>query len=116
MSRMYALFVMIRVQRMLVIQKEERRSFHRENQKRMKQLVLQTLRETTSIPSGVQVVVSEGADESDNHAKGCMTQKEKEAYFAQYVQKAMKYENTRILLGELYLYLEKQLKSNMLCR
>ena len=107
---------MYRVQRMIVIQKEERRLFHRENQERMKKLVLDTLQNSSSVHSTVQVVVTDESEIQENKTKGSMSQKEKEALFVKYVNKATKYENSRILLGEILLLFERQLKSNVICR
>ena len=101
---------------MVAIQKEERRLFHRQNQERMKKLVLDTLQSSFFAHSTVQVVVTDESVNQENKTKGGMSQKEKEAAFVKYVNKATKYENTRILLGEILLLFEKQLKSNVLCR
>ena len=101
---------------MLAIQKEERRLFHRQNQERMKKLVLDALQSSFSERSTVQVVVTDESASQENKTKGGMSQKEKEALFVKYVNKATKHENTRILLGEILLLFEKQLKSKVLCR
>ena len=101
---------------MLAIQKEERRLFHRENQERMKKLVLDTIHNSFSAPSSVQVVVSDEGVCQDHKTKDRMSRQEKEALFVKYINKATKHENTRILLGEILLLFEKQLKSNVICR
>ena len=101
--------VMCRIKSMIRLQKEERKQYHMKNQLHMKQLLHSTIQKEFR-SRGEVVVVVDGEKEDT-----ILPIEERENLFGQFCEKAMATVSTRMFLGELLAFFEKQLKSPKVC-